>query len=1040
MKKQISKMKRVKTKCMSCFLAAMVTLSLLPATVFAVPAAENEAAEKPYVIRTVDDLKTFRDEVNNGNNYSGKTVVLDANIDLGGTDFGYPIAVTADKSFKGIFDGCGYQVTGLYTTNRGLFGYLGEGGVIRNLSVSGEIPFSGDYVGGVVGRNNAGLVENCYTDVQISDSSSGSGGVVGYNGSDGTVRNCYSVGDVTGFANYAGGVVGQNYGTIENCYSIGNVSGRKNVGGIAGLGGGTITNCYSIGAVTGGTNGGAVGSNSGTYSGLFYSTDEYTGGSADPEGVTGIPTADFASMAFSGWDLETVWKIDSTLGRPVLRTIPENGSSGTEDDPHVISNKADLEAFRDSVNDKNDYSGEYVLLTADINLNGSEESQWEPISQSNILSFKGTFNGGGHEITGLYINNSETYYQGLFGYVHSSAKIENLSVSGDVTSTNQNVGGVAGTNKGQIINCHSSVNVTGGAQTGGIVGSNDGTIEDCSYQTGTVTGSDSYVGGIVGMNGNGMIRRCFNTGTVNGVDYVGGITGSNGRQGMEYCYNTGVISGNNAVGGLAGFNFGSTSHSYSAGTVTGKNEVGYLFGMKQGNVTNSYFLSDTFVLERKGGISKTSEQFASGEVAYLLNNKVTDGTQAFYQTCGEGLPAFSGKTVYQVKSYSCPGDTVGKNIYSNTDQNVTGDHSYTKETAEDKYLKQAATCTDAAVYYKSCANCGEGSITDTFVYGEELGHDWGEPVWNWSDDGKAATATFTCENDSEHVETPTVTVTPEVKTPATCTEKGTTIYTAEVNFDGNDYICTKDVEDIDPLGHDMQKTDRVEPTCTTDGKEAYYTCDNCKKHFSDAEGQNIIEDLEQYGVLEATGHDWGEPVWNWSDDGKAATATFTCNRDSNHTETPTVTVTPEVKTPATCTEKGTTTYTAAVELEGKTYTATEDVTDIPAAGHGEIETVNAKEATCTAEGYTGDKVCKVCGEVLEAGKTIAKTVHTFEDGKCTVCEAADPDYVPTTPDKPDNGSPQTGDNSNMALWVGLLIVSGGALFSLYVGKKKRENT
>ena len=82
----------------------------------------------------------------------------------------------------------------------------------------------------------------------------------------------------------------------------------------------------------------------------------------------------------------------------------------------------------------------------------------------------------------------------------------------------------------------------------------------------------------------------------------------------------------------------------------------------------------------------------------------------------------------------------------------------------------------------------------------------------------------------------------------------------------------------------------------------------------------------------------------------------------------------------------------------------------------------------------------MCGEVVEAGKTIANTVHTFEDGKCTVCEAADPDYVPTTPDKPDNGSPQTGDNSNMALWVGLLIVSGGALFSLYVGKKKRENT
>ena len=339
------------------------------------------------------------------------------------------------------------------------------------------------------------------------------------------------------------------------------------------------------------------------------------------------------------------------------------------------------------------------------------------------------------------------------------------------------------------------------------------------------------------------------------------------------------------------------------------------------------------------------------------------------------------------------------------------------------------TCTEDAF----CEICGES-------YGGVLGHDWGEPEWNWSDNGKTATATFTCNRDSSHTEMLEADVTSAVKIPATCTEVGTTSYTAKVTFNGQEYTNFKDVEDIDPLGHDMQKTGRVEPTCTTDGKEAYYTCKNCKKHFSDAVGQNVIEDLEQYGVLEATGHDWSEPEWIWSDDGKTATVTFTCTRDSSHTEAPKVTVTSAVKPPATCTEKGTTTYTATVEFEGKTYMSTEDVTDIPAAGHGETETVNAKEATCTAEGYTGDKVCKVCGEVVEAGKTIAKTAHTFKDGKCTVCGAADPDYVPATPEKPDSGSPQTGDNSNIALWLGLLIVSmSGVVGTTAYVRKRRYN-
>ena len=80
-------------------------------------------------------------------------------------------------------------------------------------------------------------------------------------------------------------------------------------------------------------------------------------------------------------------------------------------------------------------------------------------------------------------------------------------------------------------------------------------------------------------------------------------------------------------------------------------------------------------------------------------------------------------------------------------------------------------------------------------------------------------------------------------------------------------------------------------------------------------------------------HAWGEPVWSWSEDGKTATATFTCKNDGSHQATEDAAVTSAVKTPATCTEAGVTTYTATVEFNGKTYTSTKDVADIPATGH-----------------------------------------------------------------------------------------------------------
>lgn len=112
---------------------------------------------------------------------------------------------------------------------------------------------------------------------------------------------------------------------------------------------------------------------------------------------------------------------------------------------------------------------------------------------------------------------------------------------------------------------------------------------------------------------------------------------------------------------------------------------------------------------------------------------------------------------------------------------------------------------------------------------------------------------------------------------------------------------------------------------------------------------SIISDAVSLTVNEHV-HTWGYPVWNWSEDGKTCTVTFTCQNDETHKETPAVTVTSAVKTSATCTETGVTTYTATVEFNGKTYTDTKDVADIPATG------------------------------------------HSYENGKCTVCGGIDPAF------------------------------------------------
>ena len=246
-----------------------------------------------------------------------------------------------------------------------------------------------------------------------------------------------------------------------------------------------------------------------------------------------------------------------------------------------------------------------------------------------------------------------------------------------------------------------------------------------------------------------------------------------------------------------------------------------------------------------------------------------------------------------------------------------------------------ATCTVAGdVTYTATVEFDGKTYTNPekkVVTGQALGHDYSDVKFKWSDDYKTATATFTCKNDSKHVETVDATVTSET-TAAKCEVDGKTVYTATATLkDGDKEWSGKDTKEV---------------------------------------------------KIPATGHAYGQPVWSeWTEDKEhntwTTTATFTCANDKTHVQTPTVKVTP-TSTDATCTKAGDVTYTATVEFDGKTYTNPEKkVVTGQALGH-DYQTTTTK-ATLSKDGSIVTK-CTRCGDVTEK-TTIAypKTITLSED-------------------------------------------------------------
>ena len=242
-----------------------------------------------------------------------------------------------------------------------------------------------------------------------------------------------------------------------------------------------------------------------------------------------------------------------------------------------------------------------ITLDKNIDLTGKG---WTPIGTSFDNSYKGTFDGGGHTITGLTVTTNDQFV-GLFGYLNRAGMVKNVVMEGIQITSNHMFG------------C-----------TGGVVGYSWGTIENCSV-SGSVSGTDC-VGGVVGSQKAGSIIGCSSSATVKGKHYVGGVAGEKWGT-MTACYATGNViiemdpKKNIAGGGLVGMNAGSsllacyaTGNVTSTGSSTGYMHIGGFLGNNYTTVTACYWKNN-----HEQGIGYNTKSTKATEVTKVDGTSVT---------------------------------------------------------------------------------------------------------------------------------------------------------------------------------------------------------------------------------------------------------------------------------------------------------------------------------------------------------------------------------------------------------------------------------
>ena len=260
-----------------------------------------------------------------------------------------------------------------------------------------------------------------------------------------------------------------------------------------------------------------------------------------------------------------------------------------------------------------------ITLDKNIDLTGKD---WTPIGTDYDNSYKGTFDGGGHTITGLTFTTNDEY-AGLFGWLNRAGTVKNVVMEGVQITSHQIYGG----------------------SIGGVVGSGWGTIENCSV-SGSVSGT-VYVGGVVGVQIGGSITGCSSSATVKGMVDVGGVAGqTNSSATLTACYATGNViiemdpKKNIAGGSLVGMNAGSsllacyaTGNVTSTGSSTGYMHIGGFLGNNYTTVTAGYWKNNH---EQGIGYNRESTGATKVDGTDVTWQKAVDAMNTALQNAGSG--------------------------------------------------------------------------------------------------------------------------------------------------------------------------------------------------------------------------------------------------------------------------------------------------------------------------------------------------------------------------------------------------------------------
>ena len=603
----------------------------------------------------------------------------------------------AANGYSGTFDGQNHTISGLYFDDAnadavGLFGYITENSQVFCVGITDSYFNGRNYVGAVCGKN------------------------------DGIIRNCYNTGTVSG-SQYVGGVNGYNSAKVANCYNIGTIHAKTayNADGVAYSASGETHNSYYLaGCAASGTRFtdyhpnesktaeqfacGEVAyllSQGYTYQWNDQDCESYDGSAwgQDLSREASWPVLDVTKKVYCGYkDCSGKTYANEPLSEtPNHKEFDANGfctvcggyqpAVKNAKGIYEIGNVGQLYWFAGLVNGTLGYIDQDRLadavLTKDITVNSNVLNpdgtlaqnadslrSWTPIGSDYNNQYTGTFDGQNHTISGLYLDNPDKASVGLFGSIGSDynngnnkcARISNVNLVDSYFNAGSNVGGVCGQSAylTSIENCRNAGTVKGDSYVGGICGDNSGTIQIC-INTGAVSGTGSSIGGISGQTSR-IIVNCYNTGAVSGIRYsVGGVCGSVDYGTIINSYNTGVVSG-------------SESDEYSS--------IGGVCGQySNGNIVNCYYLAGcaaegTTFNNTEG--ERTKEQFASGEIAYLLDQEYKDiAYQITYDGAvwgqklgkgGDNYPVFSENKVYRNETYKgCTGNPGEPDVvYSNT--------------------------------------------------------------------------------------------------------------------------------------------------------------------------------------------------------------------------------------------------------------------------------------------------------------------------------------------------------------------------------------